>query len=283
MSSPEAELRRQVADGLQALNEHNGGRSLSAIGRTIGVDRTTITRWARGLTSASVDHCRALAAHYPDHFDEHTLVELHARAAIGAVQNDVATVGVSVTDNGAELHRLITASIRADPGPRQNHVLKMGSLTLDRRGTDSAVADPLMSEENSREILEFRRAMVERAAEGWRMRFVMVARNPVRLEMFRNVVDQVDGPDVEIRAYAASVPMSLSPLIVANRDVVLAYDHRRFERPDAGIILRSRPIVEWADHYFDQLYMDAPYVLRDLHGPSKSGFDDLRRAMGTGA
>lgn len=283
MSSPEAELRRQVAEGLQALNEHNGGRFLSAIGRTIGVDRTTITRWARGLTSASVDHCRLLAANYPDFFDEGTLVELHARAAMGVLPTDLLTVGVSVADNGADLHRLITASVRTDPGSRQNRVVKMGALTLDRRGTDSAVVDPLMSEENSQQILEFRRALRDRAAEGWRMRFVMAAGNPVRLEMFRDLVDQVDGPDVEVRAYAASVPMSLSPLIVANRDVVLAYDHRRFERPDAGIVLRARPIVEWADNYFDQLFGDAPHVLRDLHGPSKEGFDELRRAMAADA
>ena len=284
----ETELRQRVARGIRAVNDENGGRYLSAVARMVGVDRTTVTRWRDGSTTASVDHCRSLARRYPDHFDEARLVELHALTAVAA--NPLASIplespydalaslsaGVEVLNSTVEVHLAAAEALLADPGAPSNRVCQMASLHLDVRGTDSVSLDPQMDPETVRAVETFREATVRRAAEGWRIRNVITAGNPTRLAGLQLLVDSVDGADVEIRAYPLSVPLVLSPLIVANREVILAYDHRRWERPHAGLRIRSKPVVDWAIAYFEQLFHDAPHVLRTVHGADPEGFAALR-------
>lgn len=279
-SQTELELRRQVSDGIAQLNAHHGGRYLSAIARALGVDRATVARWAKGTSTASVDHCRALAETYPRFFSEAPLVELHAQAALGLdPATALLTIGATVIDDGAGVHRAAAEALLADPGPPENRICKLTSLHLDRRGTDAVDLDPHMDAEMGQAVMTFREAMAKRAGQGWTIQNVVVTSNPTRLAMVEAMVHGLDGPEVEIRAYPMAVPLVLSPLIIGNRDVFLAYDHQRFERPKAALHLRSAAMVEWASGYFDQLFHHAPFVLRSLHGPEPDGIQALRDAI----
>lgn len=282
-SEQEAELRRLVAHGLGQVNEHHGGRYLSTIARQLGVDRTTVTRWVHGRTTASIDHCRSLADRYPDAFEKHRLVELHALTAVadGQGTSSALTVGADVLQSAADVHHAAAAALMADPGPPENRVCRLASLHLDRRGIDSVSEDPLMDEDSVGAVMAFRQAMTIRATEGWKIRNVFVARNLARLEGLEHLVRSLDGPDIEIRVYPMTVPLVLSPLIVANREVFLAFDHRRWERPHSALMLHSQAVVQWATDYFDQLFLDAPHTVRDVHGPNQAGLAAVRAAMTT--
>ncbi len=276
----EEALREAVATGLRAVNEANGGRFLSAISRRLGVDRTTVTRWAQGQTTASIDHCRALADAYPEHFSSDQLVELHARSALR--ESDAGpdlTVGAVVHETAADVHRSAAEALLADPGPPANRVCMLTAMHLDRQGIDVIGQDPHVDDESGKQIMAFRNAMTVRAAEGWKIQNVMVTSNLARLESLEYMVEQLDGPNVEIRVYPMSVPLVLAPLIVAKREVFLAYDHRRWERPDAALGLRSAAVVRWATDYFEKLFLDAPYTVRDVHGSVPKQFDALRSEL----
>lgn len=279
-STPELELRRQLSDGIAQLNAHHGGRHLSSIARALGVDRATVARWAKGSTTASVDHCRRLAETYPQFFSEGPLVELHAQAALGVdPMTALLTVGATIYDDGADVHRAAAEALREDPGSPENRVCKLTALHLDRRGTDAVDLDPHMSPEMGQQVIAFRDAMSERARQGWTIQNVVVTNNPVRLAGLEAMIHGLDGPDVEIRGYPMAVPLVLSPLIVGNRDVFLAYDHQRFERPKAALHLRSAALVSWATSYFDQLFDQAPFTLRSVHGPEPDGMRAFRDAL----
>ena len=278
-SLSENELRRLVAEGLRGVNSYHGGRYMSRVARELGVDRTTVGRWLRSETTASVDHCRTLASYYPTFFSEQRLVELHAHAATGLRSaEELLTVGATVHPTTADVYRAVTRSLRSDPGA-SNEVSLHVAFHLDHRGTDAVEDDPHLDSDTSTQILEFRTAMQERAVQGWKMRTVVVANNALRYNTIENMVQSLDGPDVEIRAYAMSIPLAVAPLIIANRDVFLAYDHRRWERPGSALELRSSPIVGWATSYFDQLFLDASYTLRNIHGPVASELDRFQRAL----
>ncbi len=279
-SAPELELRRQLSEGIAQLNAHHGGRYLSAIARAIGVDRATVARWAKGTTTASVDHCRALGEAYPRFFSEGPLVELHAQAALGLdPATALLTIGATVLDDGAAVHRAAATALRTEPDAPENRVCKLTALHLDRRGTDAVDLDPHMSPEMGRQVMDFRDAMAQRARDGWTIQNVVVTTNPARLAGVEAMIHGLDGPEVEIRAYPMTVPLVLSPLIVGNRDVFLAYDHQRFERPKAALHLRSAAMVTWATGYFDQLFHHAPFTLRSVHGPEPDGIQAFRDAL----
>lgn len=276
-----SELRALVAQGIRAINEEHGGRFLSSIARHVGVDRTTVTRWRDGLTVASVDHCRALARLYPHHFNESRLVELHAMAAVTAVPQGLPLmVGAEVLGSAAEVHGAAADALEAEPSTVADRTCHLAGLHLDYRGTDAVGDDPHMDDESVEAVVRFRSAMGRRAAEGWRIRSVQSAGNPSRIDGLRSLVESVEGPDIEIRAYPTSVPLVLSPLVIGNREVFLAYDHRRWERPHSALLLRSVPVVQWANGYFEQLFHDAPIVLRSVHGPRPEGFAELSAALG---
>ncbi len=279
-SESELELRRRISDGIAQLNDHHGGRYLSSIARSVGVDRATVARWAKGESSASVDNCRSLAAIYPRFFSEGPLVELHAQAALGSdPAQALLTVGATIFENGTDVHRAAAAALRADPGSPENATCKLTSLHLDRRGVDAIDLDPHMTPDMSEQVLEFRQAMSERASQGWKIQNVVVTANPVRMAMLEGMIHGLDGPEVEIKAYPMAVPLVLSPLIIGNREVFLAYDHQRFERPKAALHLRSTAIVSWASGYFDQLFNNAPFTLRSNHGPEQDQIDAFRAAV----
>ncbi len=285
-NTTEAELRRLVAHGLAAVNQRNGGRYLSTIARRVGVDRTTVTRWSKATSTASVDHCRILAVAYPDDFDEAQLLELHAAAALGhpdsaadgvlRTAGQAITIGASVHWSAEEIHRELTSALLAEPVAPQNRVCCMTAFHLDRRGLDTVTLDPDLDQPTRDRIMGWREALIQRAAEGWKIRVVVSSSNLDRLETIRGMVELVDGANVEIRAYDRSTPMTMTVLVVANRHVLIAYDHRRWERPDAAVLLTSRSVVDWGNHYFDQVFHDAPYQLRSVEGPRWDEFERLR-------
>ncbi len=274
----ERELRRTVAEGLAALNEHNGGRFLSQVARTVGVDRTTVGRWSKQSTTASVEHCRSLSDAYPDFFDHGLLVELHANSALTPTDTSApTTAGVDILDGSADVFEAAANALLGDPGSDDNRVLKLASLHVERVGLDSLRSDPYIDDETKVQTQRFRQAMATRAAEGWRVRIVVSTASSVRLDAIWQLVEAIDGPDVDIRAYPTALPHVLSAVLVANREVILSSDSPRFERPESAIVLRSRPIMKWADSYFADLHQTAPYTLRSVHGTSKRGSDALRR------
>ncbi len=274
----ERELRRTVAEGLAALNEHNGGRFLSAVARTVGVDRTTVGRWSKQLTTASVEHCRALAKSYPDFFDGESMVELHANSALAPSDAFApTTVGADVLDGSAAVFRAAADAILSDPGPPENRVFKLASLHVERLGADALSSDPFVDDETKNQTERFRQAMAVRAGEGWHIRIVVATASAVRLHAIWQLVKAIDGPNVQIGAYPIALPHVLSALLIANRETILSIDSPRFERPESAVVLRSRPIMKWADTYYSQLHQDAPYTLRSVHGPSEKGLDALRR------
>lgn len=277
---PEAELRRTISDGLQRTNRDHGGRYLTAIARAVGVDRTTVTRWLNETSTASVDNCRSLASNFPTFFDEHRLIELHALSVQAGSENDMpVTVGATFLNSGADVHQRAAAAIRVEPDVPSDRIIKLTALHLDRRGTDIA-ADDQMDDETASSIEQFRNAMAQRASDGWRIRNVVVTENAERLYGLRMMIQALEGPDVEIRAYAMRVPLVLSPLIVANREVFVSYDHRRFERPDSAILLQSARAVQWTTEYFDNLFLDAPYILKDTQGANDQAFEQMFEEIG---
>ena len=273
-------IRRRVADGLAKLNARQGGRYLSTVATAVGVDRTTVTRWSKATTTASVDHCRALARTYPEFFSEAELVELHARAALGNGATDSFAVGVTVHNTAADLHRAAAAALATEPDRADDRICYLTALHIDRRGVDSVIDDPHLDDDSSEQILTFRETMDARALEGWTMRVVVNASTSARVDVLEDVVYTMDGPDVEIRAYPLELPLVMAPMIVANRDVFIAYDHLRYERPHAAIQMRSLSVVNWATNYFDQLFDGAPFTLRNLHGPDESQLKTFRTLVG---
>ncbi len=274
----ERELRRTVAEGLAALNEHNGGRFLSQVARTVGVDRTTVGRWSKQATTASMEHCQALADAYPDFFDHEALVELHANSALtptGVLAPT--TVGAEIVDGSAAVFRTAADALLRDPGPSENRVFKLASLHVERLGADSFNSDPFIDDDTRLETERFRSAIASRAAEGWQIRIVVSTASSVRLDSMWQLVEAIDGPDVDIRAYPIALPHVLSAVLIANRDAILSTDSPRFERPESAVVLRSRPIMKWADSYFADLHQAAPYTLRSVHGTSEEGLGALRR------
>lgn len=260
------ELRRLVADGLRELDQERGGRYMGTVARALGVERSTVSRWLRRSTTASVEHCRALVKQYPRFFNEDDLIGLHAQAASQTSPDDLLTVGLSVHETTLSVYEETTRSILRDPGAPEDRVCLHVGFHLDRRGVDAVVSDPLLSDEEAEVIKAFRSAMVRRARDGWKIRSVVAMSSEMRLSAVERMVGLLDGPDVEIRAYVAALPLSLAPLIVGNRDVMLAYDHRRWEKPEKAVVLRAKSVVDWASRYFEALFLDAPYTLRDPHG-----------------
>jgi hypothetical protein len=271
------ELRRVIADGLRSVNEEHGGRFLSQIARSLGVYRGTVGRWVNASTTASYAHCEMLARAFPQHFDWEILSTLHATAARGDASADALTVGVRSANTAATTFDLACELLREPCGdPRNREFLHV------MFHPDHDDLDPLASDRHSDGAAKvasdrFRAAMVERAAEGWRMRTVLAANSPVRLANVEAMLHVLDGPDVQVRAYAAALPLVMSPLVIARRDVVLAVDDVRLGRPRSSIALRSRSTVNWAREHFFELFDAAPYRLREARGVNGTEVGRLRR------
>jgi len=272
----EDELRRVVADGLRSVNAAHGGRYLSQIARSLGVYRGTVGRWLNATTTASYEHSRALSVAFPQHFDWETLSTLHAEAARGGVPGQALTVGVRSANSSAATYDL-AFELLSEPCP----------VSSDREflhvmfHQDHDDLDPFDTDEHSDDAAKdaaerFRTIVSQRAREGWRIRTVIATTSAIRLANVESMLARIDGPDVRVRAYAADLPLVVSPLVIARRDVVLSVDDVRLGRPRSAIALRSPSTVWWARDHFAELYDAAPYRLREPRGVDHAELDRFR-------
>lgn len=283
ISEAEQRLRAVVADGLDRLNAAKGGRYLAEVSRRVRVERSTVSRWRSATSTARPDHCEALAALWPEFFDTTQLADLHYKSLQFHSHSGTLTIGAEVLTTAEAVFKYAADALSQDPAEETDRVIRHVAFHIERNGRDPATQDPLFESTNAQqELLRFREAETARAREGWRIEVVISAGRPERLESINNMVHGIDGPNVDMYAYPYSLPLVIAPLVVANRDVILSYDHRRWERPGAAITLRSRRIVDWANHHFAQLIADAPYHLRSPTGVNETELDRYQETLQRG-
>jgi len=273
------ELRSVIADALHRLNADRGGHYMSSVASALAVERSTVSRWQKRTVTAKPEHCEMLATHWPDYFDGARLAELHYRAVQIGPHVGATSVGIEMFDSPAGVYSAATEALRM-PQPRlADRVYRHVAFHLDRRGTDPMEAD-LLFDEGARQATQVHRAlMAQRAAEGWQMHVVLSAGNPSRLGSIAAMMETLEGPNVEIFAYPYRLPMVLAPVIIANQVVLLSHDHRRWERPDSAILIRSRTVADWASKFFVDLVADAPIRLRTPSGADQIEFNRLKRYL----
>ena len=92
---------------------------------------------------------------------------------------------------------------------------------------------------------------------------------------------QLEGPDVEIRAYAMTVPPVMSQFVIGRRHVFIGYNGGLQSRPTPSMLhIESPDAVAWATRYFDALFNEAPFRLRTPKGVSATEFARLSDAVG---
>lgn len=272
----EHDLRKLITSGIGSLNQENGGRFLSQVAQSIGVDRATITRWNQGTATASYKSCQQLAHHFPKHFDWEVLAKLHSRAALsGSIRGDI-TVGISASTSIGAVHEAAIAALSEEPDdPRQRQILHV-MFHLDYDADDPLNLDKFVDDNERQLVTTFRNLFRSRVEQGWQTRTVFATDSPSRLEDALRMSRQIEGPDVLIRAYHARVPLVICPLIIAQRDVILAHDEPRLGRPHSAIRLRSPTAVEWATDYFNSLWDEAPIRIRTSRGIDTEQVSKLR-------
>ena len=278
-TSPNAQLKSVISEGLSRLDAAHGGRYLSTVARRLGVERSTVSRWRKSIVAASPEHCENLARNWPDHFDREELMDLHYRSiqqVAGALQP---MAGLEILADAGSLFDAATAEMMIEPESLSDRDIKHCALHMDHHGRDPLLHDPTFSVEIAEKMVAFRSMLVKRAAEGWTVRLVVSAGNIDRLESMTQMVESIDGPNVEIFAYPYSLPLVVSPLVIANRSVLMVHDHRRWERPGAAMLIRSRSAAEWANNYCFELIADAPFRLRNPSGIDHSEFDRFARTL----
>ncbi len=278
-AGPESHLRSVIADGLARLDAAHGGRYLSEVARQLGVERSTVSRWRNGQSTAQPAHCDGLARRWPEHFDREQFVDLQFRAAQGMATQAELTVGIDVLDDPGAILQATADALRKEPVRAADRVYRHVAFHLDRNGDDPIESDLHYQRTAGPHMLAFRSAMVERAAQGWDVRVVVSAGNPARYESIAALVESVDGPAVEVFAYPMRLPLVVAPVMIANRDVILTHDHRRYERPGAAMMMRSSAVARWAGRYVDALAADAPFRLRDPAGIDRQGLSDFRDTL----
>lgn len=114
----------------------------------------------------------------------------------------------------------------------------------------------------------------------WVVRELCNVTTPARLATIRDRIKRFDdSPHYEVRGYCRPEALSmLAPLIVGNSDVILATEHLRYYRADAGIHFKGREVAAWALSYFERLWARADYELRTPIGINS---DALQRLAAT--
>ncbi len=236
---------------------------MSRVARLAGAHRSSVGRWRAKTVKPSLEHCEKLAKHFPAYFDLDVLRSLYAADALGTDVADL-TVGLSSAGSTEESYARAVAALEQNPPKREDRVLLHTIFHLDQ---EAAGSDQAVRSEVGESLERMQGLMVQRAAEGWKVRIVLSVGKLARFENLRDgMLRVVNGPNVEVRAYPISLPLMIYPMIVGRRDVLLAFDDRRISRPASALALRSPSIVTWATEYFDTLFLDAPYVLRTVRG-----------------
>lgn len=271
-SEAERQLKFAIAHALRQLQRERG-ISFSEVGRQVGRSRHTVSNWARARTLAPLPVCEQLAERWPQYFDGPSLRELYYRTLSDSGSIDIGAVGVQELASTAEVFAAAADVIDEEPEDPRDRVIRFAAFHRDQRGVDPATDDPHIDDDSRRAIERFRSSMSERATQGWLVQMVVSTGNPVRLRSVCNVVEQLDGPQVEIVAYPHRLPLSISPLVIANRTVMFGRDHRRFERPGSALLIRSRPIAGWATQFIADLIADAEFKLRTPAGLDRRELD----------
>ncbi|MFV1992162.1 MAG: hypothetical protein ACC652_15625, partial [Acidimicrobiales bacterium] len=216
--------------------------------------------------TARPDHCDILSDEWPEFFNRGELAELQYTSMQSGAQASTLTIGAEVWTTPETVYKACRSATLDEPVARVNRVLRLVDFHIDRHSVDPVGGTPLFDEQTRGASLAFRDSVIERAAQGWGIQIVLSASTTKRLTTVKAIVDDIEGPNVEIFGYPQALPLVLAPVVVANRDVLIVFDHRRWERPGSAVVMRSRDVVAWANRYFDELIADAPYRLRTPAG-----------------
>jgi len=275
----ESELRTAIADGLVALDKDHGGRYMSNVARILGVERSTVSRWRQRRSTANPEHCEELARRWPQHFDAERLLDLHYRSMHSGSSPAPVTAGLEVLTDAGAVFDACSAELGRDTDSPADRVINHAALHLERSGLIPFESDPLFGPELKAKLTGLHEVEALRASQGWTIRMVVSAGSIQRFESIERMVRRIEGPNVEIHAYDRTVPLVMAPLTVARQVVFMVHDHRRWERPGAALLIRSRAAAAWADNYFSELIADAPFRLRDPAGVDEDGLAEYERAL----
>lgn len=175
------------------------------------------------------------------------------------------TIGARVVLGIADVYRDLLGLIEQEPSnPSDREILHLSFHVENTKSTQKR--QDRLDPEATIAVQDLQRAITERAAQGWRYRLVVCGGSGERIDELARVVERVEGPGVHIKAYPFEVLLVLSPVIVAKKSVVLAYDDLSSGRPAASVVLTSPKVVQWATGYFAELFDDAPLKLRTPRG-----------------
>jgi len=275
----ESELRTAISDGLVSLDKAHGGRYLSNVARSLGVERSTVSRWRQQQSTANPEHCEELARRWPDHFDAEHLLDLHFRSMHTASSAANRTAGLEILTESGDVFDVSSAELEREPGSAADRTISHTAFHLERSGLIPFENDPLFGPELKSKLTRFHQLEALRASQGWAVRMVVSAGSIQRFTSIERMVQRIDGPNVEIHAYDRTMPLVVAPLVIARRVVLMVHDHRRWERPGAALLIRSRAAAEWADNYFSELIADAPFRLRSPAAVDSDGLAQYERAL----
>lgn len=274
------DLRRTIADGLAAVKASTGLSQLEIAAQT-GLDVSKVSRMATAKRDSTDAEIRVLVTLWPEHFDVDHIAELRAAGVSGSDEASLRTTGLRRLPSTEAVYEAAANALERDPKRKADCVIRHVAMHLDRRdGSDPTITDDLMDPAAVEQIERFVSAMRGRAREGWYISQVVSVATPGRVDLLEQRARALEGANVVSRAYAGFVPPVPNLLLIANRDVFLAVDHPRFERPQSALLLRSTTAVEWATDAFDVTFQNAPFVLRDALGIQPGAFAALREALG---
>jgi len=278
-ANPESELRTAIADGLVALDKAHGGRYMSNVARLLGVERSTVSRWRQRRSTANPEHCEELARRWPAHFDAERLLDLHFLSMHTGSSPGPHTAGLEILTEAGAVFDACSAELEREPASAADRTINHAAFHLERSGLIPFESDPLFGPELKSKLTRFHQLEALRAGQGWAVQLVVSAGSIQRFTSIERMVQSIEGPNVEIHAYDRTVPLVIAPLVIARRVLLMVHDHRRWERPGAALLIRSRAAAAWADNYFSELIADAPFRLRSPAGVDDNGLAKYKQAL----
>lgn len=275
MEGAEGQIKAAVRTGVETLLVR--GVSQAAIARAARVNRSQVRRWLRGETVPTIEACTALGDAFPEEIDGRLLRQLHVRAQEGSDRGvPFEAIGVEHLVGPEAVYEAAASSLLTDLDNSASRTIRHVALHLDQRaGLDPIDTDEMMTDAVGVAIRRFQQALARRARERWSIRTVVSASTPGRVAVIEEMAHRLHGPDISVRAYATRVPLVPNVLAIGPRDVILAVDHLRFERPESALRVTSTVARQWASAYFDKLFDAAPFRLREPAGVVASEFARL--------
>ncbi len=268
-----SQLRNVIAEGVHALLRDGQGISQAAIARAAGVDPATVTRWKQRTSTASYEASMRLAEHWPHHFDRDLIDALNGVPGVPFEPASLARL-----EGAAAVYTAVAEAIQSDDH-RDREILHV-ALHLDAGGRGDTIAnDPAIDDDEREAMRAFTDALAVRAGENWLYECVFAAATPERGAVVIERARSLPGREVRIRGTVAAPPLVPNLMVVGGRQVFLAVDHPRFEKPSSAVVIRSRTAVEWARTYFAGLARLTPFVLRDERGVDESAIGSFEATL----